>query len=216
MRGVSKTLLIILVVVIIISLIFVIDYKIYLNNKNTSYCFNYQDSELSEEKVEEHLTYVNGKKNDRTMIQSLLSKKVIIRDIRSDEINRLFMPEDKSNEIYLPNRRVEIQEGTECGIPFSIINVFEDQKISWSVELKDEDVMKKCGVSESEVNNWISEDSNGEFFLSKGDKSLYLIKLMIPKNEVSNTDTCILRFKVTMLKEDGSVHGISPFDVEVV
>ena len=221
MRTFLKILLVVFIIGFLFSLILIVDYKIYLNNKDTSYCFNYPDSELSEERVDEHIKYVSEKRRDMTLIQSIFEKRrdININDINErvkSELSNRFIPEDTTVKIYLPNQIIDIKQGSECGVPFSIINKIDEQEFSWRIGLNDNFIMDKCGVSEKEAESWITSNAQGNTKLSRGDNFIGIIRLNIPEESVSDSSKCTIRYRVYVMEEDGTIYDTLPFGVHVI
>ena len=130
------------------------------------------------------------------------------------EINKLFV-EDQRAVIYLPNRIAEINQGDEFGLGFGIQNAVANQKFRWEVTVADDNIRKKCGVSEREAEAWITTGGTGSVNVASGQKYTDIIRFNIPEASVSDISTCIIRYKLEIKKEDGTPYTTEPFDIDV-
>ncbi len=136
------------------------------------------------------------------------------------EINKLFV-EDQRAVLYLPNRLAEIKQGKEFGIAFGIQNNIATQKFKWGLKVIDDSpvaantIKRKCGVSVTEVERWVTTGGSGNADIASGQKYLDIIRFNIQEGTVSDISTCIVRFQLVIKKEDGTVFTTEPFDVDV-
>jgi hypothetical protein len=129
------------------------------------------------------------------------------------EINKLFAEEQKS-VLYLPNRLAKIKQGEPGDVAFAIQNTAATQEFTWKVELSDDKVKTKCGVTESQAEDWITTGGSGEVNIASGDKYYDVIRFNIPEGAVNDISTCLLRYRLIIEKEDGSPYDTLPFDVD--
>lgn len=130
------------------------------------------------------------------------------------EINKLFV-EDQRAVLYLPNRIADIKQGDDFGLGFAIQNVVATQKFRWQVEVADDNVRKKCGVSEREAESWVTTGGSGSVDIASGQKYTDIIRFNIPEGSVTDISTCLIRYKLVIKQEDGSPFTTEPFDVDV-
>lgn len=130
------------------------------------------------------------------------------------EINKLFV-EDQRAVLYLPNRLAEITQGKNFGLGFGIQNAIKTQKFRWQVLVDDENLRRKCGVSDKEAEDWITTGGSGSVEVPSGQKYTDVILFNIPEASVSDISTCIIRYKLIIKQEDGSPFTTEPFDVDV-
>lgn len=130
------------------------------------------------------------------------------------EIGKLFV-EDKRAVLYIPNRLAEIEGGKTFGLAFGILNGIKTQEFKWNVEVMDDNIKKKCGIKETDAENWITTGRTGKVKIASGQKYSDLIRFNIPEGEVSDISTCVVRFRLEINKEDGTVYTVEPFDVDI-
>lgn len=130
------------------------------------------------------------------------------------EINKLFV-EDQRAVLYLPNRIAEISQGSDFGLGFGIQNNIATQKFRWQVSIADDNIRKKCGVSEREAESWITTGGTGSVEIASGQKYSDIIRFNIPEAAVSDISTCIIRYKLEIKKEDGTPFTTEPFDLDI-
>ena len=138
-----------------------------------------------------------------------------MNDKVKDEINKLFV-EDQRALLYLPSNNIaEIKQGSQYGLAFSIQNTLKSQTFSWKVELNDNKVQTKCGVDANAANGWITTGGEGNAAIDTGQKYPDVVRFNIPSGVVSDVSTCILRYKMTILKQDNSSYQTIGFDIQV-
>lgn len=130
------------------------------------------------------------------------------------EINKLFV-EDQRAVLYLPNRIAEVKQGEEFGLGFGINNVVATQKFRWQTTVSDENIRKKCGISEREAEAWITTGGSGSVDVASGQKYTDIIRFNIPEGAVSDISTCLIRYKLDIKKEDGTPFTTEPFDIDI-
>ena len=130
------------------------------------------------------------------------------------EINKLFV-EDQRAVLYLPNRIAEVKQGDEFGLGFGINNVIATQKFRWQVTVADDNIRRKCGVSEREAEAWITTGGTGSVEVASGQKYTDIVRFNIPEGSVSDISTCIIRYKLEIKKEDGTPFTTEPFDIDI-
>lgn len=130
------------------------------------------------------------------------------------EINKLFV-EDQRAVIYLPNRIAEVKQGEQFGLGFGIQNAIATQKFRWQVEIADDNVRKKCGVTDRQAEEWITTGSSGSVDVASGQKYYDVIRFYIPEAAVNDVSTCIIRYRLVIKQEDGNPYTTESFDVDV-
>jgi len=130
------------------------------------------------------------------------------------EINKLFV-EDQRAVLFLPNRIAEIKQGNPFGLGFGIQNNIATQKFRWQVSVADDNVRRKCGVSERETESWVITGGSGSVEIQSGQKYTDIIRFNIPEGSVGDISTCIIRYKLVIKQEDGNPFTTEPFDVDV-
>ncbi|MEK6872106.1 MAG: hypothetical protein AABX16_04345 [Nanoarchaeota archaeon] len=131
-----------------------------------------------------------------------------------DQINALFV-EDQEGFLYLAENKANIDQGKSFGVAFGIQNLGKNQKFKWQVEVADDNVRKKCGVTDRQAEEWMTTGSSGDITLASGDKYIDRVLFNIPKNSVSDISTCVIRYRIVIKQEDGSPYVTLPFDVDV-
>jgi len=130
------------------------------------------------------------------------------------EINKLFV-EDQRAVLYLPNRIAEVKQGDGFGLGFGIQNTIATQKFRWQVQVDDDNIRKKCGVSEKEAEDWITTGGSGSVDVASGQKYTDVIRYNILEGSVNDISTCIIRYKLIIKQEDGSPFTTEPYDIDV-
>jgi hypothetical protein len=130
------------------------------------------------------------------------------------EINKLFV-EDQRAVIYLPNRIAEVKQGDEFGLGFGIQNSVKTQKFKWQVEVADDNIRKKCGITDRQAEEWITTGGSGSVEVSSGQKYYDTIRFNIQEGSVSDVSTCLIRYKLVIKQEDGTPYTTEPFDVDI-
>ena len=116
--------------------------------------------------------------------------------------------------LFLPNRVAEIKQGKKLVMAFGIKNVIKEQKFRW--EIKVHGISRKCGVREQEAERWVTTGRVGRAEIASGQKYSNFATFNIPEGSVSDISTCIIRYKLVILEEDGGVYRVEPFDVDIV
>jgi len=130
------------------------------------------------------------------------------------EINKLFV-EDQRAVLYLPNRIAEIKQGDDFGLGFGIRNTIATQKFRWQLQVADDNIRRKCGVSDKEAESWITTGGTGSVEVPSGQKYTDIVRFNVPEGAVSDISTCIIRYKLVIKKEDGTAFTTEPFDVNI-
>ena len=130
------------------------------------------------------------------------------------EINKLFV-EDQRAVLYLPNRIADIQQGDEFGLGFGIRNTIATQKFRWQVLVADDNIRRKCGISDREAEAWITTGGSGSVDIQSGQKYTDIVRFNVPEGSVTDISTCIIRYQLIIKQEDGTAFTTEPFDVEI-
>jgi len=130
------------------------------------------------------------------------------------EINKLFV-EDQRAVLYLPNRIAVVKQGDDFGLGFGIQNAVATQKFRWKVTVADDNIRKKCGISELEAEAWITTGGTGSVEVASGQKYTDIVRFNLPEGAVSDISTCLIRYKLEIDKEDGTPYTTEPFDIDV-
>lgn len=130
------------------------------------------------------------------------------------EINKLFVEEQRA-VIYLPNRIAEIKQGDEFGLGFGIQNSVKTQKFRWQVEVNDDNIRKKCGITDRQAEEWVTTGGTGSVDLASGQKYYDVIRFNVAEGSVSDISTCIIRYRLVIKQEDGLPYTTESFDVDI-
>jgi len=140
-----------------------------------------------------------------------------INDKVKDQINKLFV-EDKKTVVYLPNQKAEIAQNEDWGIAFAIKNTEkntnEARRFKYSVELSpNEEVLKKCGVNEKTVLDWIVTGREDTVSIAPGETYYGIARFFIPEG----SPLCTIRFHFNVDCTDCAVKDYATdfFDVEI-
>ena len=98
----------------------------------------------------------------------------------------------------------------------SLKDVIKEQKFRWEIKVNDPDISRKCGVREQEAERWITTGRVGRAEIASGKSYYDFATFNIPEGSVSDISTCIIRYKLVILEEDGGVYRVEPFDVDIV
>ena len=152
----------------------------------------------------------------RTIFSGAKNNVQTMNDKVEAEINKLFV-EDQRAVLYLPNRIAEIKQGDQFGLGFAIDNKIATQKFRWTVVVSDDNIRKKCGISERVAEEWITTGGTGDTGdqLASGQKYYDVIRFNIPEGAVSDISSCLVRYKLLLKKEDGTSYSILPFDIDI-
>jgi len=131
-----------------------------------------------------------------------------------DEIAKLFV-EDRKAVLYLAEDKANIEQGEPFGIAFGIQNIGRTQRFKWQAQVDDDNIRKKCGVSEKEAEDWMTTGSSGSVDLASGNKYSDRILFNIPEGSVIDISQCIIRYKLIIKQEDGTPYETLPFNVDV-
>jgi len=136
-----------------------------------------------------------------------------INDKVKDNINKLFV-EDKRTVVYLPNQIAEIKQNEDWGVAFAIKNLKRGTPdaghFGYEVGASDPDIVKKCGISESDVNSWIKTGRADSMVVAPGETYYGIARFFIPEN----APLCTVRFHIDV-KLDDKAYATDFFDVEV-
>lgn len=138
----------------------------------------------------------------------LMNKKV------KAEINKL-LAEDQKAVLHLPDRIAVIGQGKEFGLAFGFTNEGRTQRFKWQTQVDDDNIRKKCGVSDREAEDWITTGGSGSVDIASGDSYYDVVRFNIPNGAVSDISTCIIRYKLIIKQEDGTPYETLPFDLDV-
>ncbi len=130
------------------------------------------------------------------------------------EINKLFV-EDQRAVMYLPDKEAKINQGKSYGIGFGIQNNIAKQKFKWQVEVSDDNIRRKCGITERQAEEWITAGGTGNVDVASGQKYYDIIRFNIPEGSVNDISTCNIRYRLVLKQEDGTPYETLPFDVDV-
>jgi len=130
------------------------------------------------------------------------------------EINDLFV-EDQKGVLKLAEGNAKIKQGDPFGVAFGIINTGKTQKFRWSTIVEDDNIRKKCGVTDREAEAWMTTGSSGNVNLLSGDKYADAIIFNIPEGSVNDISQCIIRYKLIIKQEDGDPYITLPFNIDV-
>ncbi|MBS3093391.1 hypothetical protein J4456_02290 [Candidatus Pacearchaeota archaeon] len=130
------------------------------------------------------------------------------------EINKLFVEEQRA-VIFLPNRIAEIKQGDEFGLGFGIQNAVRTQKFRWQVEVNDDNIRKKCGITDRQAEEWVTTGGTGSVDLASGQKYYDVLRFNVAEGSVSDISTCIIRYRLVIKQEDGLPYTTESFDVDI-
>lgn len=139
-----------------------------------------------------------------------------MNDKVKDEIGKLFT-EEKKVVIYLPNMKATIKQGEEWGVGYAIKNGEKSQNFNIKIALADEKAKTKCGLSSNKIaENWIT--TGGEELklpIPSGSQYYGIVRYNIPEGEVTDIANCIVRYRMTVQREDKTAYATESFDVQV-
>lgn len=114
-----------------------------------------------------------------------------------DQVSRMF-GEDKKFVMYPSSRQVEIKIGETGGFGFGIKNLItgtqaQDVRFSYQVVVSDDDLRRKCGRTEQEVERWIvTGRSESNINLPPGEITAGKVLIDVPEGTVP----CTFRLRV--------------------
>lgn len=153
----------------------------------------------------------------RTIFKSSIDNVEGISDKVEQKINELYSDEE-SLVLYPSTGIIKLKQGnTERGIAFGIKNLEAGTAVakmfSYKVSLADTNVKQKCGVSDAEVEKWISLGTGGELKgreLGPGQDYKEIFRPNIPLT----APLCTVRFNIDV-KVDNMPYAGNSFDIKV-
>ena len=137
-----------------------------------------------------------------------------MNDKVKDQINKLFV-DDKRTVVYLSNQIAKINQNEDWGVAFGISNLergsAEAGQFGYEVTISDPDVQQKCGISERDVEGWITTGRADDMSIAPGQNYHGIVRFLIPVN----APLCTVRFHVDVTL-DNQVYATDFFDVEVL
>ncbi len=151
----------------------------------------------------------------RTIFKGATENVADINDAVRGQIKDLFVKEDEKALLYLTERKANIKMGEPFGVGFGIQNVGQTQKFRWQVNVEDDNIRKKCGVTDREAEAWMTTGASGNVNLLSGDQYADAIIFNIPEGSVNDISQCIIRYKLIIKQEDGDPYITLPFNIDV-
>ncbi|MFH1307977.1 MAG: hypothetical protein ABIH72_03925 [archaeon] len=150
----------------------------------------------------------------RTIFQGAKYNVATMNDKVKDEISKLFV-EDRKIVVYLSNQKAEIKQGDEWGVAWAVKNLqtgtTEAAKLSYDIEISDDNIRKNCGVSESEAQDWIKLGaSESNIPVNPGDSTYRIVRISLPEN----APLCLTRYRIDT-KLDGQAYASEYFDIDI-
>lgn len=135
-----------------------------------------------------------------------------MNDNVKDEISKLFT-EDSKTVVYLSNHMVEIKQNEDWGIAFGITNLQKGttdvSRFSYNIVVSDPDATRKCGIGETDIENWITTGKSDTIAIAPGQNYYGIARFMVPEG----APICIVRFHIDVTK-DGLPYASDFFDIE--
>jgi hypothetical protein len=132
-----------------------------------------------------------------------------------NQVSQLF-GEDKRLVMYPDSREVKLKLNEQGGFGFGIKNLLtgtasQDAKFSYEVVVSDEDITKKCGVSEQEIERWIETGrTESNILIPPGEVSVGKVIINIPEGSTP----CTFRLRVN-IKQNNANYATDIMDVIV-
>lgn len=137
-----------------------------------------------------------------------------VNDKVKDEIGKLFV-ENKKTVVYLPNQKLEIEQGDDWGVAFAIRNIqsgtADAGKFSYDVVVSDPNVRTNCGLGDLDVEKWMKTGQSDTMTISPGDTYYGIVRFEIPEG----SPLCPVRFHLEVMK-DNVAYATDFFDVETI
>ncbi len=132
----------------------------------------------------------------------------------TSEINKLF-GENKEVVIYPSSRLLKIKQDETDGFGIGIRNLLSGggiKKFSYEVYVSDQDIKRKCGVSEKEAEGWIvTGRAEKNIPIPSGSISSQKVVFKIPKG----SPLCTFRLRINV-DADGTPYGTDFVDLEII
>lgn len=115
------------------------------------------------------------------------------------QVSKMF-GEDKRFVMYPDSRQIEVKIGENGGFGFGIKNLLQgtqsqDAKFGYEVVVSDDDLRRKCGITDQEVERWISTGrSESGILIPPGETSAGKVLILIPEG----TAPCTFRLRVNV------------------
>ncbi len=135
-----------------------------------------------------------------------------INDKVRGEINKLFTEEDRL-VIYLADNLAEVKQGKDYGVVFGIKNLEEmtvKESVFSSDAVPDSDNLKKCGLTETIIESWMTGKSEKNIPITPGQVGYGLVRFNIPKT----APLCTIRFRINIEKDKAS-YASGFFDLKI-
>ncbi len=130
------------------------------------------------------------------------------------QINKMFV-ENKRTVIYLPNQIAKIKQNKDWGIAFGIKNLAkgttEQSRFHYEVVVSDPDVLRKCGINDRAIEDWIKTGREDTISISPGQSYVGIIRFSIPQT----APLCTVRFHLDVTKGN-QPYATDFFDIEVL
>ena len=130
-----------------------------------------------------------------------------------DEIRGLFQDEQERLVVRLSGDSLRARQGEEASFGIGIRNTgsgAQSERFSYEVELNDDRIQDKCGVSAAEAENWIRFGS-GSFDISPGNVQIDRVLFQLPEN----SPICTTRYLLVVRDSNNNVYASRSFFLDI-
>ena len=131
-----------------------------------------------------------------------------------DQVSKMF-GENKRLVVYPDTGHINARGGEISGFGLGVKNLLEGSqagtKFNYEVEVSDDDIQRKCGISEREAEGWITTGRSEQLEIAPGNFESGKILLEIPEG----ARLCTFRYRVKVYQEDNTIYDSEIMDVTI-
>ena len=135
-------------------------------------------------------------------------------DQLKDQVSKMF-GEDKRLVVYPDTGRIDIKGGEIEGFGLGVKNLLEGSNagtdFNYEVVVSDDNIQKKCGVSEREAEDWITTGQSERLEIAPGNFESGMVLLEIPEG----SSLCTFRYRVNVYDSNNQIYDSEIMDVTI-
>ena len=152
------------------------------------------------------------------LVKNIFSGATAVTDMTNeqlkDQVSKMF-GEDKRLVVYPDTGRIDAKGGELSGFGLGIKNLLEGSQagtsFNYEVVVADDDIQKKCGVSEREAEDWITTGRSERLEIASGNFESGKVILEIPEG----AKLCTFRYRVNVYDADNQIYDSEIMDVTI-
>jgi len=152
------------------------------------------------------------------LVKNIFSGATAVTDMTNEQlknqVSKMF-GEDKKLVVYPDTGRIDAKGGELSGFGIGIKNLLEGSNagtsFNYEVVVADDDIQKKCGVSEREAEDWITTGRSERLEISPGGFESGKVLLEVPQG----SSLCTYRYRVNVYDADNKIYDSEIMDVTI-